>query len=159
MRAKGNTPHQCGRSAGWTGIRGLGKSEMKSLFLSQRMAGLPSGLSEKDLNVQVSFTVTFSCGSAKERFVSFHALEGSCRNVFIPHPSLKISVITHPALSFTLTPHPAKPMLGLRSLLAPRSSLFLSLLLTPKKIWARDYKFFQGGKFCSIIARKQYDFS
>ena len=27
---------------------------MKSLFLSQRMAGLPSGLSEKDLNVQVS---------------------------------------------------------------------------------------------------------
>ena len=27
---------------------------MKSLFLSQRMAGLPSGLSEKDLKVQVS---------------------------------------------------------------------------------------------------------
>ena len=54
MRAKGNTLPQYGRSAGWTEIRGLGKSGMKSLFLSQRMAGLPSGLSEKDLNVQVS---------------------------------------------------------------------------------------------------------
>ena len=50
---------------------------MKFLFLSQRMAGLPSGLSEKDLKVQVSFTVTFSCESAKERFVSFHVPEGS----------------------------------------------------------------------------------
>ena len=70
MRAKGNTRHPCGRSAGWTEIRGLGKREMKSLFLSQRMAGSPSGLSEKDLNALVSFTVTFSCESAKEHFVS-----------------------------------------------------------------------------------------
>lgn len=76
MRAKGNTRHQCGRSAGWTEIRGLGKREMKFLFLSQRMAGLPSGLSEKDLNVQVSFTLTFACESAKERFVSFQVPEG-----------------------------------------------------------------------------------
>ena len=77
VRAKGNIHHLCGRSAGWTEIRGLGKREMKFLFLSQRMAGLPSGLSEKDLKVQVSFTVTFSCESAKERFVSFHVPEGS----------------------------------------------------------------------------------
>ena len=55
MRAKGNTFHPCGRSAGSTEIRDLEKREMKSLFLSQRMAGLPSGLSEKDLKVQVSF--------------------------------------------------------------------------------------------------------
>jgi len=48
---------------------------MKSLFLSQRMAGLPSGLSEKDLNVQVSLAVTFRWESAQERFVSLHALE------------------------------------------------------------------------------------
>ena len=55
MRAKGNTFLPFGRSAGWTEIRDLVKREMKSLFLSQRMAGLPSGLSEKDLKVQVNF--------------------------------------------------------------------------------------------------------
>ena len=82
VRAKGNTLHQYGRSAGWTEIRGLGKREMKSLYLSQRMAGLPSGPSEKDLNVQVSFTgrtVTLDCGHQheclrEERSVSFYAL-------------------------------------------------------------------------------------
>lgn len=84
MRAKGNTRHQCGRSAGWTEIRGLGKREMKFLFLSQRMAGLPSGLSEKDLNVQVSFTVTFACESAKERFVSFRFQRVQYRFYSIP---------------------------------------------------------------------------
>ena len=132
MRAKENTSHPCGRSAGWTEIRGLGKREMKSLFLYQRMAGLPSGLSEKDLNVQVRFTAP-------------HRLESTphpaCQNeqilvpaeMFLSHILAIKFLFPYPALIFTLIPHPAKPMLGALFLSRTQILSALTLLLDVRK--------------------------
>ena len=53
MRARENTLPQSGKYAGWTEIRGLVRKETKSLYLSQLMAGLPSGLSGRALRAQV----------------------------------------------------------------------------------------------------------